>query len=121
MEEDLIFNADAVRTMARDKLGVSLHFDEGGVRWLDGFIERQRAGADEQSLNKLVSTLDSFFGECIRKTYGGRWEFDAEHSTWRITFSEGNAVFPFNKVHKQLLNGADDSVLGMFATIPSIL
>lgn len=47
MEEDLIFNADALRTMARDKLGVSLNFDAAGVRWLDGFIERRRAGADQ--------------------------------------------------------------------------
>lgn len=121
MEEDLMFNANVVRTMMRDQLGVSLNFDEAGVRWLDGFIERQRAGVDEHTMRKLVATLGSYFGECIRQTYGGRWEFDVEHKAWRITFSEGNAVFPINKVHKQILNGADDSVLGMFSIIPSML
>jgi hypothetical protein len=111
-------NADLVRSIASRELGVIANYNLEGVRWLDGFINNQHLVASEDLKERLVQTLGSFLGECIRNTYGGEWV--NESGSWEIRFSQGNSAFPFNKVSKQLNNGAEDSVLGMFRAIPAL-
>jgi len=71
MQANLLANAELVRRAARDQLGVEVNYDEAGVRWLDNYINGQRSAATEVVKAKLPSTLGSFFGECIRHTFGG--------------------------------------------------
>jgi hypothetical protein len=109
-------NAELVRSTASREFGVAANYDIEGVRWLDGFINGQHLAASDEVKERLVQTLGSFLGECIRKTYGGEWVNDS--GSWEIGFSQGNSAYPFTKVSKQLNNGAEDSVLGMFTAIP---
>jgi hypothetical protein len=120
MESLIQANAELVKKVAAEMLKVDLRFDEAAVRWLDGYIDRHRISANAELQNKLVNTLGSFFGECIRQTYGGIWSSDDEARFWFIQFSEANAVYPFDKVEKHLQNGSEDSVLSMFTAIPVI-
>jgi hypothetical protein len=119
MHANIVANAELVRKTARDQLGVEVGFDEAGVRWLDGFINRQRLGGTEALKAKLPNTLGSFLGECVRHTYGGEWQ--QHEAGWVVKVSVRLSVFPFNKVHKQLANEDGDSVLGLFTAIPSLL
>ena len=88
--ENITKNAQLVLAMARDKLGQDISFDEGGVRWLDGFIQRQHEQGDPAIRGRLVSTLGSFLGECIVQCYGGEWR-------------EGDGML--GKLITQILNG----------------
>jgi hypothetical protein len=109
-------NAQLVISTARSNLGKDIGFDEAAVRWLNGYIQRQHEQGNPANRDGLVSTLGSFLGECIAQTYDGEWrEVDGMLA---VAFDERNAVFPFNKVAKQLENGAEDSVLSFFITIP---
>lgn len=119
MIEQIQHNAQLVQTVALNQLKVQVDFDRTGVEWLDGYITRQHENGDPNNFSGLVSTLGSFFGECIVRTYGGEWS-ESEHG-WCIQFDEKNAVFPFSKVEKHLRNGAEDSVLSMFDMIPLVL
>ena len=120
MEDKLLANAELVRTVAKEQLGVDVACDEAGVRWLDGYINRQHESASDELKDQLVNTLGSFLGECIRHTYGGQWASDPQSGSWCIQFSAGNAAYPFSKVRKQLQNGADDSVLPFFTAMPAL-
>jgi hypothetical protein len=120
MESKIQANAELVRTVAKEQLGVDVGYDEAGVRWLDGYIARQHESASNELKNQLVNTLGSFLGECIRQTYGGQWASDPQSGTWCIQFSPGNNAYPFNKVRKQLHEGADDSVLPFFTAIAAL-
>jgi hypothetical protein len=115
MEDAIRANAELVRGVAARDLGVLPSFDLDGVRWLNQFIDNQAKPLSEDLQNKLVQTLGSYLGECIRETYGGVWVEST--GSWAVRFSEGNEVFPFNKVWKQFENGPEDSVLSMFSTI----
>lgn len=69
----------------------------------------------------LTTSIGSFLGECIIANYGGQWR--ESEGSWGVFFSERNdrsAAFPFNKVRKQLLNGADDSILSFYDVIPIV-
>ena len=121
MEAQIRANAELVRTVARESLDVDVEYDEAGVRWLDGYIDRQREGNDDQSVkDRLPSRLGSFLGECVRATYGGQWIEDPEMG-WAVKINETLTVSPFNKVRKQLANAEGDSVLAFFKAIPALL
>ncbi len=118
--EKIVANAELVRTVAREQLGVAVGFDEAGVRWLDWYIDGQRVEASEPTKEKLPSTLGSYLGECIRQSFGGTWIQDQEHG-WAVRINERLTVFPFNKVKKQLANSEGDSVLGLYTSITALV
>lgn len=118
MIESIKQNAELVISVASSELDVEVGFDLPGVEWLDGYISRQHEHGDPANRDGLVSTLGSYFGECIIQSYGGQWaQLDGD---WAVRFDEKNAVFPFSKVSKHLENGPEDSVLSMFTTIPLV-
>lgn len=109
-------NAELVVTVAAKQLGEAVGYDEAGVRWLDGYIQRQHEQGDPTKREGLTSTLGSFLGECIVRSYGGAWaEMDG---SWCVRFDDRNAAYPFAKVSKHLEHGAEDSVLSFFTIIP---
>ncbi|MES3025686.1 MAG: hypothetical protein V4857_29260 [Pseudomonadota bacterium] len=117
MKEKICANAALVRSVAAEQLGVVVGYDQRGVQWLDRYINGQHAQAAPAVKEKLVHTLGSFLGECIRQTYGGEWVVEPDSPYWFIRFADDNAAYPFSKVHKQLQLGADESVLGFFVAI----
>lgn len=98
----------------------SFGFDEPSVRWLEGYIERQRAREPAPDfIRKLSTVLGCYLGECIIQTYGGHWSDDEQYGLC-VAFDERNAAFPLAKVQKQLENGTDagDGIYGFFTSIP---
>jgi len=120
MEDKIKANAELVRELAREELGIELEYDEAGVRWLAGYIDRQRDAADEPTKHMLQSVLGSYLGECICRTYGGRW-FDDEEFGWGVQITDKLNAFPMNKVKKHLHNADGESVWGFFTMIRSLL
>lgn len=122
MEEQIKLLAQRLISTLSEKLGVDLKYDRASVEWLDGYIERVRVHLDGASVDGFTSSVGSFLGECIIANYGGRW-LESE-GTWGVFFSEEsdkNGAFPFNKVRKQLLNGAEDSILSFYDVLPVLL
>jgi hypothetical protein len=118
MIDRLRANADLVVSIANKQLGKEIGFDEEGVRWLDGYIQRQHEHGDPANIDGLVSTLGSYLGECIIQSYGGTWgEVDG---SWCVRFDDKNGTYPLAKVRKHLENGAEDSVLSFFTLIPIV-
>ena len=121
-QEKLRANAELVVGQLRQASGMDdFGYNAESVEWLDGFIERQRVRpefADETAADRLSQMLGSYLGECVISCYGGEWR--EQEGTWAVDFGGGNAAFPFNKVRKQFLNGASDSVHSWFQTIPVV-
>ncbi|KRB93889.1 hypothetical protein ASE26_27380 [Duganella sp. Root198D2] len=120
MEDRIKANAELVRRVALENMHVEVAYDLDGVRWLDGFIDRQRGEATDEVKRQLATTLGSYLGECIRHTYGGEWIQDPEYG-WSVRINGGFSVFPFNKVQKQLADDEGESVLSLFTTIEPLL
>lgn len=114
--------ADKIRANAEMVIAhfaeAGLAYDERSVEWLDGFIERQRERMSPDEAVNISQMLGCFLGECIIENFGGEWQ-QTEHGLG-VIFSDGNAGFPLNKVEKQFKNGAEDSVLSFYQTIPVI-
>lgn len=120
MIENIKKNAELVIERLQSNTEFEFGYNEESVAWLAQFIENQRL-RPEFSLEKvdgLTNTLGSYLGECIIFSFGGAWKLT--DYGWCVEFSEGNAVYPFNKVKKQFENGLDDSVLSFFISIKVI-
>jgi len=103
MVERIRANAELVVSIAAKQLSETVGYDEAGVRWLDGYIQRQHEHGDPVNRDGLASTLGSFLGECIIHSFGGQWvEVDG---SWCVRFNDRNAAYPFAKVSKQLEHG----------------
>jgi hypothetical protein len=79
MVERIQANAELVVNVARNQLGEEVGYDEAGVRWLDGYIQRQHEQGDPADRPGLVSTLGSYLGECIIRSFGGKWAQETAH------------------------------------------
>lgn len=98
----------------------NLEYDEPSVKFIEGFIERQRDRFEGEQLQGLVNAVGSFLGMCLIKNYGGQWALDNNYNAVCVVFSNGNKAFPFAKTHKQFENGLEDSVYSFYTAIPSV-
>jgi hypothetical protein len=112
-------NADLVLAVAREDYGQSFGFDAEGVRWLDGYLQRLHEQGGVDDTETLCDRLGSYLGTCIIETYGGAWQ-ETEHG-WAVVLDGDLAVFPFNKTLKHLTEGAADSILSLFNSIPALI
>lgn len=102
--------------------GVMFGYNRESVAYLAGLIERLRLEDENrpEPPDTLVSTLGSFFGECLVAGTGGQWYWDAELDQYGVALvsaqGQQHAVFPFAKLANQFANGIEggDSVLGMY-------
>jgi hypothetical protein len=118
-QEMIRANAEMVLAVARKEFDPHIGFDAAGVRWLDGYIQGLVEKGDVEATEELCDNLGSYLGTCIIETYGGTWQ-DTEHG-WAVVLDGDLAVFPFNKTLKHLTEGAGDSVLGLFNSIPALM
>jgi hypothetical protein len=101
-------------------LGERFGYNLESVEWVEGYIERMRKhpdfGPDPKPV--LISVLGSYLGECVIRIYGGQWRLNEELG-WGVWLSDGNMVFPFNKVQKLFKNGLEggDSILSFVRII----
>jgi hypothetical protein len=118
LEDKIRANAELVIKELGPLSGLEFGYNAESVDWVDGFIEQQRnrSDLDKNTINGLVDALGSFLGECIIRCFGGYW--NNSDGEWCVRFDKENAVYPFNKVHKQFANGQEDSIRSFFELIP---
>lgn len=120
MEADILANAEQVRQLASRQLGQTLEYGEHAVIWLDQYIEQQRQNAKPEQLAILPDALGSFFGECLRQTFGGNW-FEDDLYSWSVRINSMLTVHPFAKVEKQLARPGADTVLKLYLAVAELL
>ena len=106
--------AETVRTQ------LDLKYDTNSVKFIEGFIERNKGSFDEEESRGLINSLGSFLGQCIIENYGGQWQMDNDTGMVAVAFDNNNKAFPFTKVSKQFDNGLEDSVYSFYLAIPTI-
>lgn len=104
-------------------LGARFGYNRESVEWLDGHIERLRAsgGLSPEQIENLTEIFACFLGECMRVANGGNWR--KRDGMWGVFFEDSSGAIPFNKVHKQFVDGAEggESILLFFDFIPELL
>lgn len=95
-------------------------FDELAVRRLTEFIGRERACINYEARAGVVNALGCFWGEYIIRSFGGHWHRDAS-GLIGVQIAGCTFVNPFSYVERQLVHGADESVMVLFRSVPTRL
>ncbi len=114
-------NAQLVIDSTYQQFGVTLGYDEDSVEWLDEHIEQLRdKNYPANDIAMLVNVLGSFYGECIRRQFGGEWQ--EYKGGFMLAFANGQMVSPFGKIMKQFEKGASsgESVKSYYTSIPRL-
>jgi hypothetical protein len=99
---------------------LNLEYNGDSVKFIEGFIERNKSNLSKEEINGLINSLGSFLGQCIIKNYGGHWQADEDNGTVAVVFDDNNKAYPFAKVSKQFENGLEDSVYSFYSLIPTV-
>lgn len=99
---------------------LNLEYNGDSVKFIEGFIERNKSNLSKEEINGLINSLGSFLGQCIIKNYGGHWQADEDNGTVAVVFDDNNKAYPFAKVSKQFENGLEDSVYSFYSLIPAV-
>lgn len=101
------------------KAELKIEYDSNGVKFLEGFIERNKGQFAKDQWYGLINSCGAFLGQCIIENYGGQWERE-ENGHIAIAFDDKNKAYPFSKVSKQFDNGLEDSIHSMYIIIPTV-
>ena len=99
---------------------LNLKYDADSIKFIEGFIERNKGNFEKEESKGLINSLGSFLGQCIIENYGGQWQLDNEAGSVAVVFDDKNKAYPFAKVSKQFENGLVDSVYSFYTIIPTI-
>ena len=99
---------------------LNLKYDADSVKFIEGFIERNKGNFEKEESKGLINSLGSFLGQCIIENYGGQWQVDNDTGSVAVAFDDKNKAYPFAKVSKQFENGLEDSGSSFYTIIPSI-
>lgn len=102
------------------KTQLNLKYDQDSVKFVEGFIERNKSNFDKEGIKGLINSLGAYLGQCIIRNYGGQWQLDSETGSVAVAFDDKNKAYPFAKVSKQFDNGLEDSVYSFYTAIPTV-
>ncbi len=109
----LMANAALFRKAMLQHSGRAIEYDEAGVRWLDNYVARNRDILKNSSA--AFHSAGSWFGECLRRVYGGQWVANVNGEQWGLQIDEKLLVLPFNKLYKHVVDeSGGESLVTMF-------
>lgn len=101
------------------RAALNLKYDVDSVKFLEGFIERNKLEIPRDEWDGLINSCGAFLGQCVIKNYGGEWQKENDGHV-SVAFDNRNSVFPFAKVSKQFENGLEDSIYSFYTVIPTV-
>ena len=77
-----------------------------------------RKGPSNEDVDIVCKMLGGYFGEVYLKSMPGVWEINEEFGVLGIKHQD-SWIFPPSKVHKRLINGAEDNLESYFKVVLS--
>ena len=87
-------------------------YNELSVQFLSNVITDERLHMSEQAKKTIPDIWGAFLGEALIKRLGGKWI--KLGNQYGVLIGKSHICFPFEKVHKQIINGEIDSIYGFY-------
>lgn len=103
--------------------GVTLDYSEASLERVEKVLDvlaGQAKSAESEDLDALSKMWGAYFGEVVRRRWGGEWSIEtypgAHFATLTLTI-HGSKLFPSMKVYRRLTNGKPDDVWAFYKEI----
>jgi hypothetical protein len=91
---------------------------------LDQLARNNTAHSAADDLTETCKTWGSYFGEVVRRRFGGEWSIETypgkQFATLTLSIN-GNKIFPSMKVHRRLAQGASENVWSFYKMVKAKL
>jgi hypothetical protein len=108
-------------------LNANLDYSENSLMELETILNAladEMATRSADDLTETAKTWGCYFGEVVRRRFGGAWSIETypgkQFATLTLTVA-GNKVFPSMKVHRRLTEGEKDNVWSFYKMIKAKL
>lgn len=119
--------ADQAVVIARE-FKATLDFSENSVMELETIVSRlahdMPNGAPSDELTEMCKLWGSYFGEVVRRRFGGDWSIETYPGKQFATLTlnvYGTKLFPSMKVHRRLTAGESDNLWSFYKMVKSKL
>lgn len=114
---------------AARRFSAQLDFSENSLMELEAILDQLARELPEtrpspDDLTEICKTWGSYFGEVVRRRFGGDWSIETYpgKSFATLTLSiGGNKLFPSLKVHRRLTEGAEDNLWSFYTMVKAKL
>ena len=120
--------AEQAVLIARE-FNTKLDYSENSLMELEAIVaqlalELPAGGAPGDELTEMCKMWGSYFGEVVRRRFGGDWSIDTypgkQFATLTLTVA-GNKLFPSMKVHRRLTEGESDNLWTFYKMVKAKL
>ncbi len=119
--------AEQAVVIARD-FNAKLDYSENSLMELEAIVAQLALdlpnGAPAEELTEMCKMWGSYFGEAVRRRFGGDWSIDTypgkQFATLTLTVA-GNKLFPSMKVHRRLTEGEADNLWEFYKMVKAKL
>jgi hypothetical protein len=115
-------------TIARE-FNARLDYSENSLMELESILgqlalDLPPGGPSTDELTEMCKMWGCYFGEVVRRRFGGDWSIDTypgkQFATLTLTVA-GNKLFPSMKIHRRLTEGESDNVWSFYKMIKAKL
>ena len=106
-----------------------LDYSENSLMELESILNQlaldlPRGGASNDELTEVCKMWGCYFGEVVRRRFGGDWSIDTypgkQFATLTLTVA-GNKLFPSMKIHRRLTEGEADNIWSFYKMVKAKL
>jgi len=107
------------------EFNASLDYSENSLMELEGILAQLAldlppGGPSSDDLTEMCKMWGSYFGEVVRRRFGGDWSIETypgkQFATLTLTVA-GNRLFPSMKIHRRLTGGEADNVWSFYKMV----
>jgi hypothetical protein len=114
----IAYNAQLVREQLSGLAGHDLPPGRDGVKFLDGFLDRNRGQLDDATKAKVADMAGCYLGAALIAEFGGRWIRDQTFGgNLAVEVTPQLVCYPLTKAHKHVFDGPGDSVRAFFNSV----
>ena len=120
--------AEKAVAVARE-LNARLDYSENSLLEVEGILAQlaldlPSAGPSSDELTEMCKLWGSYFGEVVRRRFGGDWSIETYPGKQFATLTlnvGGNKLFPSMKVHRRLTAGEGDNLWSFYKMVKAKL
>jgi hypothetical protein len=120
--------ADKAVVIARE-FNAKLDYSENSLMELESILAQlagdlPSGGPSSDDMTEMCKMWGSYFGEVVRRRFGGDWSIDTypgkQFATLTLTVA-GNKLFPSMKIHRRLTAGEGDNLWSFYKMVKARL
>ena len=111
------------------EFNANLDYSENSLMELEGILaqlaqDMPQGGPSSDDLTEMCKMWGSYFGEVVRRRFGGDWSIETYPGKQFATLTlnvAGNKLFPSMKIHRRLTSGEADNIWSFYKMVKTKL